>query len=355
MINQDKVPQGARKRERRIRRNVDGRSVMSSPVHDDGDRKLMYAPPWVRDQQHQDETGGSGGAISGIEGHPRQEPQPPASHAAANLQRSGTDREPKSIQLRTNEQDFDLDEPVQARLSSPGLQPTAMPPPPAHEAGLLNLGMGARVIGAVAVAAVVATVVTIAAQGPAVDGLAIFENAGAAVRPSRASVQADVGTAAPVQASQATQSPSASAQSGLANWPRDETPVTGPPPSEAVQKSQRIGLLDPANSTPPEMAAPRTHAADSLTREEMASMLKRGQDMIAAGDVASARLILFRVSEAGDAEATLTLARTFDADVLAKLNVVGARPDAAKARALYAKAAGQGSIEAKRRLDQSSR
>jgi TPR repeat protein len=103
------------------------------------------------------------------------------------------------------------------------------------------------------------------------------------------------------------------------------------------------------------MVAPKARAADSLTREEMASMLKRGQDMIAAGDVAGARLILFRVSEAGNAEASLTLARTFDAGVLAKLNVVGARPDAAKARALYAKAAEQGSIEAQRRLDQSNR
>ena len=84
-------------------------------------------------------------------------------------------------------------------------------------------------------------------------------------------------------------------------------------------------------------------------------MLKRGQDMIAAGDVAGARLILVRVSEAGDAEASLTLARTFDADVLARLNVVGAVPDAAKARALYAKAAGQGSLEAKQRLDESNR
>jgi TPR repeat protein len=214
--------------------------------------------------------------------------------------------------------------------------------------------MGARVIGAVAVAAVVATVVTIAAQGPSADGLAIVENAGAAVRPSRASVQADVSSAS-VQASQATQIPSASARSGPANWPQDETPVTGPPPTEAVQKSQRIGLLDPATATPPAMVAPKARAADSLTREEMASMLKRGQDMIAAGDVAGARLILFRVSEAGNAEASLTLARTFDAGVLAKLNVVGARPDAAKARALYAKAAEQGSIEAQRRLDQSNR
>lgn len=334
---------------------------MSSPVHDDGDRRLMYAPPWVRDQQPHDETDASRTEISDAERHLRHEPQRLASQAAADLQRSGTDREPKSMQLRTSEQDFDLqdfdlDEPVQAPLSPSRLRPTAMPPPPAHEAGLQNLGIGARVIGAVAVAAVVATIVTIAAQGPPADSLAIFENAGAAVRPSHASVQAEVASAASVQASQATQTPSASTQSGLANWPQGETPVTGPPPSEAVQKSQKIGLLDPAASTPSSATVvPKSRAADALTREEMASMLKRGQDLIAAGDIAGARLILFRVSEAGDAEASLSLAGTFDADVLAKLNVVGAKPDPAKARALYAKAAGQGSIEGKRRLDQSNR
>ena len=84
-------------------------------------------------------------------------------------------------------------------------------------------------------------------------------------------------------------------------------------------------------------------------------MLKRGQDMIAAGDVAGARLLLVRVSDAGNAEASLTLGGTFDPDVLARLNAVGTRPDMAKARVLYARAAEQGSMEAKRRLDQSSR
>jgi TPR repeat protein len=79
-------------------------------------------------------------------------------------------------------------------------------------------------------------------------------------------------------------------------------------------------------------------------------LLKRGQDLIAAGDIASARLMLTHLAEAGDAEASFTLAGTFDAAVLAKLRVVGVQPDPAKARAWYARAAEQGSLEAKQRL-----
>jgi TPR repeat protein len=83
-------------------------------------------------------------------------------------------------------------------------------------------------------------------------------------------------------------------------------------------------------------------------------MLKRGQDLIAAGDIASGRLMLTHLAEAGDAEASFILAGTFDAAVLAKLRVVGVQPDPAKARAWYAKAAEQGSLEAKQRLQQSA-
>ena len=91
-----------------------------------------------------------------------------------------------------------------------------------------------------------------------------------------------------------------------------------------------------------------------MSRDEISSLLKRGQALIAAGDIASARLILTRLAEAGSVDACLALAGTFDAAELAELHVVGVQPDSAKARAWYLKAAEQGSSEAKRRLQQSS-
>ena len=76
--------------------------------------------------------------------------------------------------------------------------------------------------------------------------------------------------------------------------------------------------------------------------------------MLTAGDVASARLILTRLSDAGNAEASLLLARTYDPVELARSRLVGAVPDLAKARTWYLKAAEQGSAEAGRRIQQSA-
>jgi TPR repeat protein len=70
----------------------------------------------------------------------------------------------------------------------------------------------------------------------------------------------------------------------------------------------------------------------------MVSLLKRGQDLLAAGDIASARLMLTLVAEAGNAEASFILAGTFDPTMLAKLRAVGVQGDPAKARAWYARA-----------------
>jgi TPR repeat protein len=137
------------------------------------------------------------------------------------------------------------------------------------------------------------------------------------------------------------------------------------PSSEILQpKSSALRPRAPAAFEParPEIAAPTATAppapaasleprpSSSLSRDEITALLKRGRDLIAAGDIASARLILARVAEAGVAEASLVMAGTYDAVVLANVRVVGARPDTAKARAWYERAAQQGSWEAKQRL-----
>jgi len=81
-------------------------------------------------------------------------------------------------------------------------------------------------------------------------------------------------------------------------------------------------------------------------------LLKRGQDLVATGDISGGRLLLTRAAEAGDARAAFALGSTHDSAVVATLGVVGAFPDPAKARAWYARAAEQGSTEAARRLEQ---
>ena len=111
--------------------------------------------------------------------------------------------------------------------------------------------------------------------------------------------------------------------------------------------------LDPQAPTASPVAEP-PRAVEALSQEEVISLRRRGQALLSVGDIASARLILTRLAEAGDADATLMLAGTFDGTVLAGLHVVGIRPDPAKAHDWYMRAAELGSPEARLRLQQSA-
>ena len=75
-----------------------------------------------------------------------------------------------------------------------------------------------------------------------------------------------------------------------------------------------------------------------LESDEVAALLKRGEGFIASGDLASARLVLQRAAEAGEAQAALSLAGTFDPIVLEKLGLQGQKADIEKARIWYQRA-----------------
>ena len=98
-----------------------------------------------------------------------------------------------------------------------------------------------------------------------------------------------------------------------------------------------------------------TFAKRQLDREEITVLLKVGKDLIASGDIAAARLTLKRAADAGDAEAALALASTYDPYVLRELKVYGFPADAAMARAWYEKAKDLGSPVAPRRLEMLAR
>ncbi len=87
-----------------------------------------------------------------------------------------------------------------------------------------------------------------------------------------------------------------------------------------------------------------------LDSDEVAALLKRGEGFIASGDLASARLVLQRAAESGEAQAALSLAGTFDPIVLDKLGLQGQKADIEKARIWYQRAQELGSAAASRRL-----
>lgn len=87
-----------------------------------------------------------------------------------------------------------------------------------------------------------------------------------------------------------------------------------------------------------------------LDSDEIGILVKRGQDFVANGDLAAARLLLRRAAEAGSAEAALTLGTTYDPVVLRRLGAIGTAADPAKARQWYQRAAELGSTAASQQL-----
>jgi len=79
--------------------------------------------------------------------------------------------------------------------------------------------------------------------------------------------------------------------------------------------------------------------------------MKQGEELMAAGDVVTARTVFQRAAEASDANAAIAVGATYDPTVFAKLGVVGITADTAQARSWYEKAEKLGSPEARRRLD----
>jgi hypothetical protein len=119
------------------------------------------------------------------------------------------------------------------------------------------------------------------------------------------------------------------------------------PPS--ASESEPVARLHP--SAIHEQATPSSKASRVLDPEEIRLLMKQGEQLIAAGDVATARTVLQRAADAGDANAAMALGATYDPNVLARLGVVGVSAEVEKARSWYQKAETLGSADARRRLD----
>jgi hypothetical protein len=332
---------------------VDRRLVMSSPVPDDADKRLMQALPWVSDPHRQDETRRLQEQVVEAAQRLERESSGFALQTPARPSQSQTSVGFRLAVAHPSDEKGSGEE--FGRLWAP-LRPELMPPPPRNEMGLPGLGLLAGLLGAVGMAAAVALIVTNVVRIPTINA-AISEDRAAKSKSVSSIVMAEL---AQIQAAQANvqpaEPPAAPTRPMLATATQTnalavERPlVAAPATSVRVAPDLKVAPEQPAVQPPPAAVLPELRPAVSLSSGEVASMLKRGRDLLAAGDIASGRLMLTHVAEAGDAEASFLLAGTYDAAVLAKLRVVGVQPDPAKARAWYAKAAEQGSLEARQRL-----
>lgn len=346
---------------------------MSPSEDDDADRRIMPGPPWVR-------QGSARGDTYRRAERDVSEPEPT----------DGSFR-PLPRRARPQYRDEERYETPRIRMSEPDdgyreswpptLEPVVMPPPPQEKTRLPGLGIMIKFGGAVFVAACAALVMMNAVHIPATGIVASVESGGQSAASPVFEGLTEI-TSAQAKGL-ATPEPPRAVDAFIAAVPPNTVAVAQPPavvpktvsrdPSLRETPTKEASLEDtPVRQMPERGASPREGAprpdtvtravappeerrvVSPMSRDEINSLLKRGQALIAAGDIASARLILTRLAEAGSMDACLALAGTFDAAELAELHVVGVQPDSAKARAWYLKAAELGSPEAKRRLQQST-
>ena len=91
-----------------------------------------------------------------------------------------------------------------------------------------------------------------------------------------------------------------------------------------------------------------------LNPEQIAALIKLGQDLLKHGDMASGRLLLERAAIAGNAQAALELGLTFDRGFLGQSEVRGIDANVGQAREWYDRAIKLGSTEASRHLERLS-
>ena len=141
--------------------------------------------------------------------------------------------------------------------------------------------------------------------------------------------------------------------------PRAAAPpvAVAPPPPPPVAVAPPPVVVSPpvtvAAAAPPAMSAPLPQAevVRSLDPREVAALVKRGQDLLASGDVQSARLLLMRGAEARDARSALLVGTTYDPALLRQIGADGPMADVAQARIWYQRAKEWGEPDAQRRLD----
>lgn len=111
-------------------------------------------------------------------------------------------------------------------------------------------------------------------------------------------------------------------------------------PSSKLENSPQVPQPAGPSSPPPTGSLP--------DRVEIVHMIERARASIAVGDILSARIILRRAYERGDAEAALELGGTYDPLILRRLKVIvrGYFADPVQAHDWYVKAAELGSIDA---------
>jgi hypothetical protein len=107
---------------------------------------------------------------------------------------------------------------------------------------------------------------------------------------------------------------------------------------EAVLQSVGVAKTQTVEREALAKAEAAASAPRKMSPEEIAALIKRGEELATDGDFPAARLLLQRAAEAHEPRAALALAATYDPVVIKRFTVTGAAPDKTLAEAWYQKA-----------------
>jgi TPR repeat protein len=222
-----------------------------------------------------------------------------------------------------------------------------------------RLSVSSRILAAVLASAAIAILAALFSSDAARDVIAnakasstaVLSAASAAVQPNPTQLTArDIQLKDPAQSKDPTRlSAPANQRPGVGSVRAVAVAPTREEITTAYQSALQGGA--PRAAAAAELMIPGDAAIHHLDPNEIASSLRRGDDLIASGDLAAARLVLRRAADAGDARAAMTLAETYDPAILEKLGVHGVVPDLAMAQGWYEKAKKFGATEATQRLE----
>jgi hypothetical protein len=125
---------------------------------------------------------------------------------------------------------------------------------------------------------------------------------------------------------------------------------------QGASSGPSLATFDPRATAalPPDVPGLAVPGKQSLSDEEIAALVAGGRQLMVAGDIPNARLVLQQAAEADNATAALELGATYDPTFLQQLKTVPAMTDMGDvrmARLWYEKAKDLGSTEAAVRLE----
>ncbi len=127
------------------------------------------------------------------------------------------------------------------------------------------------------------------------------------------------------------------------------TLIVSPRPAPRTTGSAAAMAVRPAAPAPP-AETPSAPLLSPDARERALRLVKKGDEQLADGGIAQARLLYERAAEAGLAQGAMSMAATYDPVELQRLGARGLKPDREQARRWYERARQLGAPEAEPRL-----